>query len=375
MAIVFSAVHSGANTDYWDGTIAWGYDATSDIRNPTAHPNQGARDAQYTADYTSIDAWEQGRDGVAQSADTEVAVIQGPWDDGDDTADFTIAFTNTPTIIIRAIGDARHSGKWEDGAGTPYRLVAAVAASSGVIVISESDVTIDGIQTHNTAEDTSNAVIYSPTAVTGVRISNNIIRSEFAEGVRLNQAGIQAILRNNVIYCADGDGQEGLWVDSVDTCGLYNNTVDGFNQGCEVDAVNTSCTMKNCAIFNSPTEDLNDAVGITTNKNASDDAFGTNPVTLDSTNNYQDEFTDMANNDYSVKDNGSELYDAGEADVFAEDDDIIGTSRPQGSAWDIGAFELIVGGAAIFASISDGLGISDTITTETGHIRTIPDGL
>ena len=33
------------------------------------------------------------------------------------------------------------------------------------------------------------------------------------------------------------------------------------------------------------------------------------------------------------------------------------------------------GGIAVFASISDGLGVSDTIATKTGHARSIPDGL
>jgi hypothetical protein len=34
----------------------------------------------------------------------------------------------------------------------------------------------------------------------------------------------------------------------------------------------------------------------------------------------------------------------GTADLFDEDDDIIGTARPQGVAWDIGAFEYITPG-------------------------------
>jgi hypothetical protein len=52
-------------------------------------------------------------------------------------------------------------------------------------------------------------------------------------------------------------------------------------------------------------------------------------------------FTDYTNGDFSLK-SGSPLIDAG-TDLSAVMDsvDIIGTSRPQGDAWDVGAFEYV----------------------------------
>ena len=52
-------------------------------------------------------------------------------------------------------------------------------------------------------------------------------------------------------------------------------------------------------------------------------------------------FTDYSNGDFSLK-SGSPLIDAG-TDLSAVMDsvDIIGTSRPQGDAWDVGAFEYV----------------------------------
>ena len=72
---VYCAIYEDSN--YWDGTTAWGYDATSDVHSPTAHANQGARDGQYTAGYTDIATWESARDGVG-SGDDEYGIIIGP---------------------------------------------------------------------------------------------------------------------------------------------------------------------------------------------------------------------------------------------------------------------------------------------------------
>jgi hypothetical protein len=101
--------------------------------------------------------------------------------------------------------------------------------------------------------------------------------------------------------------------------------------------------MKNTAVFGN----ANDISGtITLNFCATedgDDSGNNGNITITQTaDDYAALVVDAAGGDFNITDNSSELYDAGTADIFVEDDDIIGTARPQGAAWDIGAFELVV---------------------------------
>lgn len=343
MADVYCAIYGDLN--YWDGTTEWGYDATSSKITPTAHVDQDARDAQYTAAYTSLSAWEAGRDGASQAGDTEHAIIQTPWD-ADDTTAVNLSTWPACGIAIKAIGDARHSGVWDDGADSPHRLV--VAAATVVLQISDADITslfYDGLQVHNTEQiDTTNEAIAVAQSTTAT-ISNCILVTDNASGLRINGATAVVDIYNTVIYNsgAGGSTDEGLFFQSVGTGQCYNNTIYGFNDGIEVDAVTTSVAIKNTAVFNNAT-DLDDAVGVTLDYNASDAAFGNNPQDLNENvgGEWTAAFTNYAGFDFSVKDASSLLYNNGVADLFADDDDIIGTSRPQSTSWDIGAFELIV---------------------------------
>jgi hypothetical protein len=77
---------------------------------------------------------------------------------------------------------------------------------------------------------------------------------------------------------------------------------------------------------------------------ASDDQDGSNSQDIGTDT---DQFTDPDNHDYSVLDTGSVLYNNG-TDLSGSgiNDDIIGTSRPQSTSYDIGAheFPVAVGG-------------------------------
>lgn len=337
MASVYSAIYG--NSDYWDGTTAWGYDATSDEHNPTAHPNQAARDAQYSYSYTSLSAWEVDRDGNANAGDDEYAIIQTPWT-ADDTAAVSVNFTNAVnSYTIKAIGAARTDGVYDESNGGPYRLKAA----NTVWLLSFKDTggRLDGVQLYNTeAVDTSNAAFYTDSG--DVEVSDCVIISENSEGATFNSGGTGKIW-NCVIYCPDSGGQEGLWVDSVSTFTGYNLTIRGFDDGIEVDAVSASCALKNIAVMDN-TDDIDDAVGVTKDYIASDDGDGTNPQ---SGLTWTDEFNDYPNDDYSVK-AGATLIGNGTDDPSSGEysDDIAGNSRS--STWDIGAFEYVsVGGISI----------------------------
>lgn len=337
MAAVYCAIVDANNSDYWDGTIAWGYDATSDVHNPTAHANQAARDAQYTASYNTISAWETARDGVANADDDEYGIIQGPWDVDDTTAcninDWGIT---TGSITLRAIGDARHAGVWDDGADSPHRWVAA--NTSYITRIYEPNVTFDGLQIYNSESvDTSYSAIYAASDI-NLRVSNCIIKTYHSRGIRINGASVTAKIWNTIVYCEgdNGEGDEGIYLDSCDTGEVYNCTIYGFNDGIEVDEVATSVTLKNNIVFNNA-DDFDDAVGVTIDYNGSDDDTGTNSQTPSGAD-WANEMSNYAVFNFTL-DSAGNMYDNGVTDPGTGlfDDDIKGTARTV--SWSIGAFE------------------------------------
>ncbi|MCX6796296.1 MAG: hypothetical protein NTW06_02240, partial [Candidatus Falkowbacteria bacterium] len=106
----------------------------------------------------------------------------------------------------------------------------------------------------------------------------------------------------------------------------------------------------NNAVFN--ISNLNSEFGgtggvFTLNYNATDDntGAGTNWINISPNVNgatdaqdWAKAFTDYANNDFSIKNYFSPLFDAGTT-ITSVTSDIIGTPRPKNTAYDIGAFE------------------------------------
>lgn len=338
MANVYSAIYG--DSDFWDGTTEWGYDATSDIHTPTAHANQGARDAQYIAAYTSVAAWEAARDGVAQAANDEFGIVQTPWD-SDDTADPTIAGWTTNSITLRAIGDARHSGEWEDGADAAHRLVGGHSGS--FLGIGENNTIIDGLQLHQTDNSNTAYLIGTTAAYTGLRFSNNILKcGQNSFGFDFDDAGNEFKIWNNIVYSDNVQGVAtiGMFMDSVGTAVLYNNTIYNFNVGIDIDAINTSLTIKNNIIFTNA-DDVNDAIGATIDYNASDDGDGNNPQSPSGAD-WANEMSGYVGFDFTL-DSAGNCYNNGLTDpgTGLYSDDITGTTRTV--SWSIGAFEYDVG--------------------------------
>ncbi len=106
---------------------------------------------------------------------------------------------------------------------------------------------------------------------------------------------------------------------------------------------------KNCIIFNTD-DDIQYTVS-PLDYCASDDNEGTNSIDISpgatEADDWNDAFTDYSNGDFTIKDTSSVLYNAG-LDTSGESapldftDDFIGTTRPQVSSWDVGAFELLI---------------------------------
>lgn len=148
------------------------------------------------------------------------------------------------------------------------------------------------------------------------------------------------------------------------TWNAYNCTIHGPGSTGTGLFSASGCTTKNCAVFDW-TDDFN---GSTISYCASDDGDGTN---AQSGATWTNEFEDHANGDFRVKSGSTKLKDLGATDpgsgLFS--DDIVGTARPQGSAWDIGAHEYYAP-----TSLTD-VDTDETITTGQASVAYTGAGL
>ena len=153
------------------------------------------------------------------------------------------------------------------------------------------------------------------------------------------------LIINNIIYnMGSGTYAYGIrargWAD--ENVLIYNNIISGCNVGCLARAA----TLCNNVIFNCGTDiDSSDSPSVTYTATDDNSFAGTGNVDISPGATEADDwaaaFNDYANGDFSLK-SGSPLIDAG-TDLSAVMDslDIVGTVRPQGDAWDIGAFEYV----------------------------------
>lgn len=107
-------------------------------------------------------------------------------------------------------------------------------------------------------------------------------------------------------------------------------------------------TVINCAIFGSTnTVDTNGNFTGSNNCSSASIGFGSSNQ---ASKTYANQFvsTTGASPDYRMKDNSADLYNNGVTDTtnIPAADDIVKTSRPQSSSWDIGVWELVVGGGS-----------------------------
>lgn len=339
MANVYSSIlEDGAASDWWDGTIAWGYDATdADYQDPAVHANQGVRDAQYDqGPYQSVSAWDIDRDGNSQAGDDEYGIIMGEWDN-DEVLDTRNILFDSDSVILRAIGLSRSCHNvnfWDDGANSPYRIV-----GENWVVGVDFNMIFDGIQLSTSADD----AVFNLGGITGSVISNCLVKMpDNGNGLRVNNASAQFDIVNSIFYLpgTPGGSAEGIHVRNCATINIYNCTVSGCNQGMERD--NGTVNAHNCIVFNNVTDF--DGVFNIIDYCASDDDTGTNSQNLNE--NGSGEWAAAMPNyvtfDFSLSvgglctengtdDPGSGLYS----------DDIKGDART--STWDIGAFEFISG--------------------------------
>lgn len=277
------------------------------------------------------------------SADT------GNWDiDG-----WTMGSNN---MLIQTQGDSRSTnGKWRsDG----WRISDATEG----IDIEAANVTIDGAQI--VATSTGRCMVISAGA-TASKVEYCILDggSSSGGGVAYLTAltGSTHTLENCVIYRVKAveTVSEGVFINTTDgTVNMTNCTISGWNDGVE-EGISGDINCSNCAVFNDDDDFDLDATGGTIDHCASDDGDGTNAVDISpggtEADDWANAFTDWSNGDFSIKNTSSVLYNAG-TNTGAPSNDIMGTSRPQATTVDIGAFEFIVaaGGGALPSRVLTG---------------------
>ncbi len=290
------------------------------------------------------------------------------------------AFTETATITINGTGAV--SGKaitfrttgagFHGGKHDATKQLINVTDGIGISIIDEF-VDFDKIQVevNNVTGDDRNVLNYSNLLTSTFNVSNCILKSYggstyASAGIFIFDPDIATFKAwNTVIFNGSSvadSGNAGVRVRDAVNAFFYNLTIQGFYYGLlqnagTVDAYNTIAYANVNNAFQG-------TFG-TTNFNASDDATGgTNSIdNVDFTSTPY--FTNAAAGDFSLTADAADVINAAAGDdqsggLFA--DDIIGTSRPQGANWDVGAFEFVAAAGGLSIPVSLDALIKKTIS-------------
>lgn len=201
-------------------------------------------------DYTTLSAWEAGRQGDLTGLGPEIAECSGNL--SDTTAVTIDGWTTTATDYIQIITPQadRHAGAWDT---TKYRLEASVIFSR-VLRILEDFVRLEGLQLAqtNTTTDAYEAVEYTGSANNSAvgLIDACIIKSVSTNTANGNAVIIQNTqgtytLRNSVLYTTGSDALNcSIAFVGTRACNIDNCTLIGTTYGLESGAYDT-ITVRN----------------------------------------------------------------------------------------------------------------------------------
>lgn len=297
-------------------------------------------------DYTSLAAAviANERDITGVNGGTVTFRIEGVWNSSDTTRVLCDGFVTglSSGVVVTTVGDARHSGKWTN---TAYRLVPTDTWNGVALKFVCDYIHVDGLQVA-ALDDNYGIVGFEAEHAyehMGLLVENCIVTSigevSSSGGHRgINVFTIGGIVRNNIVTnCFIGISMgyyNDLYVLNNTCVGNYYNgiseDVDGYYK--DVHCRNNLCTGNgNADFYGNIKSSGTDVSGDATSPYV---AGRSKTITFES----------ASTGDYTPASTETDLIDQGTnlSSAFGFSADNKGTSRPQGSAWDIGALERIV---------------------------------
>lgn len=218
-----------------------------------------------------------------------------------------------------------------------------------VINTSAANVFIDGLQVKATGAP-SRALIGVGCVVTNCILQSKPAASSSEQVVKLDFSSSSTSIKNSLVIADTSNACNGVLL--LSGAGVFNCTVvrpsNYTAAGSPVKSQYATAPVLNSAFFGFSSAatgsfstdghnctDLSSAPGSTSNQ-----------VSKTYANQFVQSSTGSSVEDFRIVANTADLYDTGATDTtnIPSATDIIGTSRPQGSAWDIGAWEFAVGG-------------------------------
>lgn len=328
-------------------------------------------------DYTTLTAWES----------AQLAVLLAPAEaecynfDLDDTLSISGITTSASNYVrIYTPSAERHDGRSRTVSGTGFRLK-RTAAGGVTLSIAVNHSQIEGIEIEG-ASSTTAAVTYqfgTFAAGANVHLLDKCIIHDTLTGtgytLNISMSNLVATIRNTIIY-----GYQRSWdTRNSATVTSENNTL--WRHAAQLGAVSDtelSCKNTYSGHTGAAAEDFyTGAASPTGNNNISSDASQAVDYTAGVSNIAGSAvFTSItpSSEDFRLLTGTNALVEAG-ATLGSVTTDIIGTARPQGTSYDVGAFERLVSGTSYSYTGSGGILLSGTSSNVKTRIKVSSGGV